>query len=429
MGGGRQGVSETSGWAGWVTGAVNLRVGTPEPHGFLNMLLGAGIPFRSAYLADDGLHLQVPVSGFRRLRPLVHGSGVRVHITGRGGLPFVLARILRRRPLLLTAVLMAAAIYVLSGFVWFVEVQGADRVPVQEVLDVARRLGLAPGVRRSVLTTGALGRELPLLLPEVSWAGVNLYGTLAVIDVVERVRPAPAFEQAAAPGDVVATEGGVVAAVTVLNGQALVHPGERVRQGQILIAGVATMPVARTRQSGPEGMREVRVHASGVVLVRRWYAAYAQVARRVEVTTPTGRASTRLALVVGSRTLSLMGWWRVPFAHYVLERRVIGPLRWRGRPLPVEAVILRYAEVRRFLRRLSLDDARDMAAAEARALLLPRLPPRARIVEERQRAAIRGGDRVAVELLVQAEENIGVFRAASGSESPAQGGQGAAVVP
>ncbi len=397
---------------------------TVAPHRFLNALLDAGIPFRHARVAPDGLRLTLTVSGFRRLRPVVRGVGARVRLAGVGGLPFVLARMRRRRALLAVAGITAAALYVLSGYVWFVQVQGADRVAAEEVVAAARRLGLAPGVRRSGLDPAELGRDLQLLVPDVSWAGVNLYGTLAVIDVVERVRPAPAYEQAAAPGDVVAAEGGVVAAVTVLHGQARVRPGERVQLGQVLIAGVGPAP-ASTAGRGPGAAGEagdVPVHASGVVLVRRWYAARAEVARTVHVAVPTGRVFTRMALVVGLRALYLAGWRRVPFRAYVLRRTVTGPLRWRNLPLPVEAVTLRYLEVTRFVRRLTIDDARSLAAARARAALYPRLPRRARIVEERQQTVLLPGHRVGVELLVESEENIGVFRGAPVAPAPAPAG-------
>lgn len=406
----RPGGVRATDWGSWLGGTVELHVRTTAPHRFVNALLEAGLGFRDARSQDGGLRVRVPLRAFRRLRPLVRGTGARVHIAGRGGLPFVLHRALRHKVLLAVALAAAVVLYVLSGYVWFVQVRGADRVAAASVVTAAARLGLRPGARRAAVDAARVGRELPLLLPEVSWAGVNLRGTLATIDVVERVRAAPAYEEATAPGDVVAADSGIVAAMTVLAGTPLVRPGDRVQRGQVLIAGEALLPVARSRTSGLQGVRLTPVHASGVVLVRRWYAAYAQQPRTVQVEVPTGRVYTRLALVLGGRRLFLAGWRPVPFSHYVLRRRASGPLRWRNLPLPVETLVLRYLEVRRFVRRLSVDDAGALAAAEARTSLLPRLPPRARIVEERQRAVLLPGERVVVELLVESEENIGVFR-------------------
>ncbi len=394
-----RGVGGTADFTGWWAGGVGLRVATPEPHRFLNALLAARIPFARARLDPQGVRLTTTVGGFRRLRHAVRGLGVRVHVVERRGFPFLAARWRRRPALLATCLLAAVTLYALSGSVWFIQVQGADRVAPAEVLAAAARLGLAPGVRRAALRAAALGRGLEELLPDVSWAGVTFYGTLAVIHLAERLRAAPAYEEAAAPGDVVAADAGVVAAVSVWRGQAVVRPGERVQPGQVLIVGMSPSPGG-----------EVPVHASGVVLVRRWYAARAEVPRTVQVEVPTGRVFTRLALVMGSRAIYLAGWRRVPFAHYLLERRVVGPFHWRSFPLPIEAVTLRYLEVSRFVRHLTLADAEAVAAARARAALLPRLPRRARIVQELQRTRAEPGQRVVVELLLESEENIGVFR-------------------
>jgi hypothetical protein len=55
------------------------------------------------------------------------------------------------------------------------------------------------------------------------------------------------------------------------------------------------------------------------------------------------------------------------------------------------------------------------AAAEAWAFLLPQLPPQARIVQQGQKATLLPGGRVGVELWVESEDNIGVFRPAEPS--------------
>jgi len=395
----------------WLRGELELRVSVPDSAEFLTRLLEAGLRFRRARGAPEALRLRVRVHDFRRIRPAAFHSRARVRITRRLGAPFVLAR-LRRRPFLVaTAVAAALTLYVLSGFVWFVQVRGADRVDPAEILHAAAGLGLHPGVRRGRIDPVAVAARLPLALPDLSWAAVTLHGTLATIQVVERERPRPAYEQATVPGDVVAAHAGIVTGITVSVGRALVSPGSTVRAGQVLIQGTATMPATRTGGGPP---RETLVHASGVVIATRWYSAYAEAPRTLSVGVPTGRVYVRRSILVGRRRFDLQGWGRVPFSAYVLQRQVSKPPGWRNIPLPVELSNTRYVEVTYHLRRLSLDAAGDMAAAEARVFLIPHLPPNARIIEERQRVFSLPGNRVGVELQVESEDNIGVFRPAAG---------------
>ena len=400
-----------------LSGYLLLAVAGERPAAFLDALLAARIPFRQARVAPDGLSLRLGVPDFRRIRPAARTAGVRVRIRRRAGLPFWLARA-RRRPALLGALLAGAVLlYVLSGHIWFVQVTGSDRAASAEILRAAGQLGLQPGARRAGLDAQDISRRLPVAVPQLAWASVQLHGTLAIIQVVERAEPAPAYAEAGLPGDVVAAHAGIVAGLTVTAGAAAVQPGEAVQAGQVLIRGLVQMPVARTRQSGLEGLRAVPVHAAGLVLAVQTYRTYAESPGALEVGVPTGAVAVRRALLVGGRTLPL-DWRAVPFSAYRLEREVSPALRWRNVALPLELLTLRYVEVTRQVRLLSPDAARAVAAAQARAFLLPQLPPHGRILRERQQSTLLPGGRVGVELWVESEDNIGVFRPAGPPAAP-----------
>lgn len=408
------------GLGGWLAGYVDLRVRTRTPAAFLGALLAARIPFRRARGTDGGLCLRVPVSGFVRIRRAVRGQRARVHISRKVGLPFALAK-LRRRPFLLAAAGAAAiTLYLLSGSIWFIQIRGTDRVAPAEVAYAAAALGLRPGVRRGAVNVEAVARRLPVVLPDLTFASVTIHGTLATIQVVERVRPAPAYEAAMQPGDIVASHGGIIIGIKVLAGEPMVQVGDRVQPGSVLVRGLAQMPVARSRSAGILEMRTVAIHASGIVTAKQLYHTYAEASRLVEGGSLTGRVFVRRQIVIGRHTLDLQGWGRIPFVAYQLRRQVEGPLHWRGIPLPIELVTLRYAEVRSATRLLTPTQAASVAAAEARAYLLRQLPPRARVIREDQTPIWLPGQTVGVELSLETEDNIGVFRPAA-AVAPADG--------
>jgi similar to stage IV sporulation protein len=416
----------------WLRGYVEVEVaptaGGPGAFGpLLNALIAARVPFRRARTVREPeapvprLTLRLGAADFRRLRPAVRGRGLRVRIRRRRGLPFLLARLARRPALVGSALAAGLAVYLLSGYVWLVQVQGTDRLTPGEVLRAAASLGLRPGVRRSAVDGAEIGRRLPILLPELSWASVQVHGVLAAIQVVEKVSPSTAYEQALVPGDVVAAHGGVVTGVTVLAGTAVVRPGDVVRPGAVLIRGQVTVPVARSRTSGMEGLRTVPVHAAGVVMARARYQTYAEAPLLSQVEEPTGRVFVRRVLVAGRLRLTLQGWRPVPFAAYRLERYDAALPALRGVRLPLELVTLRYVEVRPEVRRWTVAQAQGMALAEARAFLARQMPPRSRLVGEQQRTLRLPGGRVGVELSVETEDNIGVFRAAAEAQAGPDG--------
>ncbi len=352
----------------------------------------------------------------RRIRPAVRAAEGHARFVRRWGLPFALGAMARRPALPIAVASTLIALYVASGYVWVVRVQGAAWVSPTSVLTEARKLGLSVGVPKSRLDLLDISRALPTALPGLVWAGVSVHGVVATISVAERLRAAPAYEQATMPGDIVASTGGVVAAITALTGQAVVRPGTTVRPGQVLIRGMVQKPIATTRQSGVQAVTAVPVHAAGIVLARKWYAAFAQAPLTVDLALPTGRIVTRRQIRVGPIAIPL-GRQAVPFASWTLRRQVGWPIGWRTLHLPVRYTVLTYSQTHHVYRRLSWNEAAASAEAMARSFLLAHLPSGARIVGERVQTVGVGAGAVGVELMLETEQNIGAFR-----PSQAEGG-------
>jgi similar to stage IV sporulation protein len=408
----------------WLEGYVDLRVRAERPEGLINRLLADGVRFRVRPGGERGFALRLPVGDFRRMRPAARAGRARVRVHRRTGLPFTLAR-LRRRPALVAAALVAAVgLYTMSGFVWFVQVRGADRVAPEEVLAAAAALGLHPGTRRSALDPQAIARRLPTEVPDIAWAAVSVQGILARVTVAERVRQSPGYAEASVAGDVVAAHAGRIWAITTVSGTAQVRAGDEVAAGQVLIRGVVQMPVSRSRGGGVEGIQAVPVHASGIVIARRWYSTYAEAGRTVDLGTPTGRVAERHVLVLGGLRLAPQGWLGPPFAAYELEQSQWGPLEWGPLRLPLHVLTLRYTQVTPHYRRLTLDEARALATAEARAYLLTVIPRGARLVAQQETWQVLPGGAVGVELHVESEDNIGVFRPSAPSATGSVPGAG-----
>lgn len=393
----------------WIRGTVALRVRTAQPEVFLNRALQRGILLQDAVVQRDGLVAVLLVRDAPRIRPAVRACHGHARFVRRSGAPFVLRRILRRPVLLAALGAAAVALYLGSSHIWVIHVDGVGWVPPARIEAAAARLGVRPGVPRSAVDTIAVSRRLPQLVPGLTWAGVTLRGVVATISVGESIRVAPEYAQAKMVGDVVATTAGVVRSITVASGQAQVTVGQTVQKGQVLIAGVAVVPIGRSRQSGVTGVRTIAVHAGGTVLATKWIAADATAPLVADLGLPTGNVVIRHALVIGRLHLSLR-WRGVPFGNYVLYRQVYRPIGWRSVDLPIEYAVLTYRQVHHVYRRLSWNEAVDAAAAVARSYLLAHLPAKSQVLEERMQVTAVGNGSVGVQLMMEVEENIGTFR-------------------
>lgn len=396
------------GWLLWLTGYLVVRVRCAAPERFLNLALAQGLYFWDArWMGEEWLEIRIRAGDFRRLRPAARQARARVRIRRRVGLPFWW-RALRRRPGLLWGVVsVVAAVYVWSCFVWSVEVaapEGWQRLGPGDILAWAEENSLRPPVLRANLDANRLAEKLMLDRQELAWAGIRLAGTRVIIEVVERRFPDTATSTG--PAHLVAERDAVVEEVTVIAGQARVKPGDTVRRGQILIAGIMLPEEGDQAQPGQGFSRPRLVSARGRVWGRVWYEAVGQAPLVEEERVPTGNQVREIKVIVAGREINVKPLRGIPYASFQEERWWWAWPVWRGfsLPLAVEAGTYREVEVRRHGR--SLEQALDAARARVTAYLRVQIPAPAEILEEQVQVLPATPGQVRVRVTWQVRQNI-----------------------
>lgn len=285
-----------------------IRVSGSDPERLLNLAVGAGVPLHNVERpAPDMLVATIHGRYYRRIRALARRRW-RVTIVRRIGWAFALQKLMRRKTLMAGGLMAVAVLYALSTFVWFVDVQGAVEVPKESILEVARQAGLRPGARKRTLSTTTVERELILDLNRLAWVNVELWGTLAIVHVAERI---VAEQDQALPGDIVAIADGVVEKIVTLRGVPMIQEGDPVVAGQLLISGLIPPQAPEHQELVAKGELPY-LHAQGIVRARVWHEGLAEGALMRQEENPTGRAGRQLLWqwgphqgVLGSPLLSL----------------------------------------------------------------------------------------------------------------------------
>lgn len=359
----------------FLQGYVVLKVRGPKLERFLNRSAQAGVWVWDAERLSTGMMVaRVSLGGFRKIRALCRGQGWRVSIAEKVGAPFALARLARRKALVAGGVLCFLALYVASGYVWFVAVAGEEGLPVARILEVAKGAGLAPGVPKSEIDRHEVQRRLLLDIDELSWAVVRLDGTRAVIEATLRMGLDPA---ATRPGDLVAARDGIVQRVTVLSGHAVVAPGDTVAKGDVLISGFIPPGEPAHHEMLAAG-KAPYVRADGTVAARVWYEGQALVPLVQRRERPTGKSARAVEVEWGDRLFRVgkppERWpaWRETRRSW----RANGPL---GAAFALHWVV--YEEMERELVDVDRDEAEREARLAAQAQLEAELPPGAQVVD------------------------------------------------
>lgn len=272
-------------------GMVTVKLKGKNLEKVVNMAMARGIFLWNIKKNDEGISFRVRQSGFKALQSISAEGGFELEATRRQGLPFFKQVLKRRMGFLAGAFFFVAALYLLSSFVWFVEVVGNRVVSEERILDNAGRLGVYRGAAKWSFSQRSVEDALLRDISELSYVRVNVKGVKARIEIVEKTLPS---QEITGPCHIVALRDGVVDEILVLNGQAAVKPGDVVVKGELLISGLLDPPSSPyVPESEEEKMHKkpTPVRARGSVLARVWYEGYGECAMKAENIILTGQKS------------------------------------------------------------------------------------------------------------------------------------------
>ncbi|HHY92446.1 MAG TPA: sporulation protein YqfD [Firmicutes bacterium] len=331
----------------WLRGQVAVEVEGKGAERLLNLALSRGIYLWNVHWLGGRLYFCVGTRGFFRLRPLVRGSHLRLHIRSKGGLPFWLRRLRRRQTLLAGAAFFLVALYAWAACVWSVEVKGSrNAAQAQELVTLLGEKGVNRGVLKERIDLAGIEHEVLARFSDLAWARAYFTGTRFTLEVVPKLLPPPVE----GPGHLVARRDGVVLEVFVLAGTGKVEKGATVRAGQVLISG---------EQGGQP------VAARGRVRARVWYEAYREGRPEETLLTRTGRSARARLVRALNKEYLLDGPSTPPFSRYEVETSVKTVLGWRNLRAPVEIIERVYHELNEVKRPLSAEESAERLAAQA----------------------------------------------------------------
>ncbi len=396
--------------ATYLIGYLRIEVRGGRIERFLNLAVSEGMLLWAITRHPDRMLAYIALRDFWDLRPVARDARCRVRILGRHGFPFLLSR-LKRRPLLIAGAAACAAFLVwVTGHIWFVQVKvtGPQNLDPRAVEAVAAEAGLRPGAWKADIDVLKLQEHLQKRLGEVSWAGLRIRGTRAIIEVVEKA--AHNLPDQAACINLHARRDGVIEEVIPFQGEPVVKKGDIVRRGDLLVecsfkywAGGRPAVLPGTKLP-PRETTARTVVAQALIRARVSHQEYMEVPRYQEVPVPTGQRTTRWVLKWGDRSIIVWGKKECPFSRCQEHRTTYGLDLWRIWKAPVELVKVDADEVHVRRDRISVSDAQERAREQMEARLRWILGPSDKVVRplevsvvEQERDFI--GIRVTVETL------------------------------
>lgn len=288
----------------YLRGMAAVRAEGMFPERLINLCAQEGVEFWGVeWLDEHTFTMTTRRRTLGRLEELAGRAGCTVELGARWGLPEFLGRFRTRYAFLAGLVIALCAVGLLSRFILVIEVTGNQNVPTAVILNQLRQLGVRPGVYGPGLDRKQLAQEALLGLEELSWMGINLYGTRLEVIVREAVdRP----EQLNETGyfDIAARAGGLILRVEPEQGEAQVQVGDTVAEGEVLISG--TVSIQPPKYSDLP-VQYYQTHARGRVWARTWRTLTAEIPMEAQVKELTGAEKNRWSLIIFGNRIEIFG--------------------------------------------------------------------------------------------------------------------------
>lgn len=228
------------------------------------------------------LYLNIGIKDFKNLSEIARKTNCKVRILKKRGIPFFLNRYRKRKIFAIFLIVILCAICISSKYVWNIEILVEDNLTVDNIAEDLEKAGITKGILKSKINTEQVINELRLKRDDIAWLGIDIEGTNVIINIV-KADNSPEIINNSDYCNIIASKSGIITKITAQNGTALVHTGDTVQKGDVLIAGYMEGKYTDIRY----------VHSLGEIEAKVWYEKTKEVKFKEDRYEETGEKETK----------------------------------------------------------------------------------------------------------------------------------------
>lgn len=255
-----------------------------SPERFLNMCTVHEIELWQVVNSGQTYQFFMTVPGFRKIKPLVRKSKVRLRILKKFGLPFFLYRNRKRKFYGVGFFCFFLILYVLSLFIWDIEFDGNRMYTYDTLLKYCESQQINYGMRKSKIDCDNLEESLRTAFPEITWVSARVSGTRLLVKIKENEVLSHVPVKDETPSNLVAEKDGVITSMIVRSGIPMVSIGDEITKGQVLVHGA--IPIIGDSE---EVINTHYIHSDADIYAKTSYQFTRQIPLYRKIDVETGR--------------------------------------------------------------------------------------------------------------------------------------------
>lgn len=225
-------------------GTVRIEVKGESVERFVNLCRSNGI-----YIWDirnqEICKICISIEDFFRLKSVIKKTGVKIRIIEKYGIPFLLYRYRKRKMFVAGICTSFLLIYLLSLFIWDLEVEGNYSYSDNEIMKFLEANRIYPGMKKREVHCDDIEKAIRNQYFDITWVSVEVTGTRLIVhireneeELTETQQKQESSEGQNAEGyDLVAAKDAEITGVVMRSGTPAVKAGMEVKAGDMLVYG------------------------------------------------------------------------------------------------------------------------------------------------------------------------------------------------
>lgn len=274
-------------------GQVTIEVSSLMPEKILNALWDEEIYTCNIVKVDLAtIKLTIYIDDYKKTEALIKKYKGKLRVVNTSGIIVLIIKMKKKLSLAIGALIFFAAIYMLSNYIWAIDIQTQKNLSPFEIRQQLSTIGIKPGLKKSQINVRELEKQMENLNSEIMWIRIRIEGSTLKLLVKEKVNP-PSIEKVSF-NQVVAKMDGEVKRVYTNSGNSAVVPGDIVKKGDNLI-----LPI-----QGRDGF-QIEVKPSGTVIANTFYEKFMEIQISGEKLERTGKENSDIYLSFFDRKIYL----------------------------------------------------------------------------------------------------------------------------
>lgn len=207
------------------------------------------------------IRFKIHICDFKKLAPIARKTKCQIKIKEKKGIYFTLFKYRKKKPLMYIFMFFVIFMICFSMFIWQINITGNNQISTQEIIAKLKESGIYVGKCKIGLNKKDVVNKLRVDMPEISWAGLEIEGSNANVEIVEKTVSKTNFSDEQKIGDIVADKTGILTKIIAENGTAKYKEGSYIEPGFVLIEGTIYSKVIEPQA----------VHAKGIVRAKNDY--------------------------------------------------------------------------------------------------------------------------------------------------------------